>query len=148
MPAPQLGHAGINVTDLARSVAFYREIFEFELIDEGHDADRRWAFLGFDGTVMVTLWQQSEGEFSTDRPGLHHLALLVDDLEAVRAAEARARAAGAHLFHDGVVPHAEGASSGGIFFSDPDGIRLEICVASGADVAAAPTGSAPTCGFF
>jgi hypothetical protein len=40
----------------------------------------------------------------------------------------------------------EGAASGGIFFFDPDGIRLEIFTPTGADVA--PSGTAPTCGFF
>ena len=90
----------------------------------------------------------SSGEFVTDRPGLHHLAFLVSDIEEVRAAEERVRALGAPLFHDGVVPHGEGATSGGIFFGDPDGIRLEIYAPSGADVAPAPTAAAPTCGFF
>jgi lactoylglutathione lyase len=103
-------------------------------------------FLGIDGELVVTLWQQSAGEFPTDRPGLHHLAFLVDDIDTVRAAEERVRASGARLFHDGVVPHAEGASSGGIFFADPDGIRLEIYAAAGADGAAPSDG--PTCGFF
>jgi predicted pyridoxine 5'-phosphate oxidase superfamily flavin-nucleotide-binding protein len=42
----------------------------------------------------------------------------------------------------------EGAASGGIFFFDPDGIRLEIFTPTGADVAPAPSGTAPTCGSF
>lgn len=69
----------------------------------------------------------------------------------VRAAEARVRDAGAEVLHGGVVPHQEGASSGGIFFTDPDGTRIEIYSATGADVVgahAAPFGDAPTCGFF
>jgi lactoylglutathione lyase len=148
MAALQTGHVGINVTDLARSTAFYQEVFGFEVIREDVDGDRRYAFLGIDGDLVVTLWQQSSGEFLTDRPGLHHLAFLVPDIEIVRAAEERVRALGAPLFHDGVVAHGEGASSGGIFFTDPDGVRLEIYAASGADVAPAPTAGAPTCGFF
>ena len=50
--------------------------------------------------------------------------------------------------YDGVVPHGEGAASGGIFFHDPDGVRLEIYTPSGADEGRAPTAAAPTCGFF
>ena len=49
---------------------------------------------------------------------------------------------------DGVVAHGEGAASGGIFFTDPDGIRLEIYAPGGAESAPAPSGAAPTCGFF
>ncbi|MFD2356646.1 VOC family protein [Nonomuraea ferruginea] len=97
---------------------------------------------------MVTLWQQSDGGFAADRPGLHHLAFQVPDIEAVRLAEATLRDLGVPLVYDGVVPHGEGASSGGVFFTDPDGIRLEIYAPTGADTAPAPTQGAPTCGFF
>lgn len=148
MAALQTGHIGLNVTDVARSTAFYRRVLGFEVISQQTEDDRRFAFLGIDGTVMVTLWQQSSGTFGADRPGLHHLAFQAPDIAAVRQAEAAVRELGAELFHDGVVPHGEGASSGGIFFSDPDGVRLEIYAPSGADVAPAPTADAPTCGFF
>ncbi|HLZ57299.1 MAG TPA: hypothetical protein VKR06_10155 [Ktedonosporobacter sp.] len=47
-----------------------------------------------------------------------------------------------------MVPHSEGAASGGIFFTDPDGIRLEIYSPTGAGENPAPVASAPTCGFF
>lgn len=147
-PALQTGHIGLNVTDLARSTAFYQRVFDFEVIGEQTGGDRRFAFLGREGTLMVTLWQQSGGEFPTDRPGLHHLSFQVPDVEAVRRAEEVLRELGATLVYDGVVPHGEGASSGGVFFTDPDGIRLEIYAPSGADAAPAPTQGAPTCGFF
>ena len=140
----QTGHVGLNVTDLARSIDFYRQVFGFEVLG----ADPRYAFLGRDGVLLVTLWQQSDGRYAAGRPGLHHLSFQVPDIEAVRRAEATLRAIGADLVHDGVVPHGEGVSSGGIFFTDPDGIRLEIYAPAGADVAPAPTPGAPTCGFF
>ncbi|MEU1880230.1 VOC family protein [Streptosporangium sp. NPDC020072] len=147
-PALRTGHVGLNVTDLTRSVAFYRQVFGFEVLDERSDGERRFAFLGREGTLMVTLWQQSGGVFPVDRPGLHHLSFQVPDIEAVRRAEATLRELGVRPVHDGVVPHGEGASSGGVFFTDPDGIRLEIYAPSGADTAPAPTQGAPTCGFF
>lgn len=146
--ALQTGHVGLNVTDLARSTTFYRQVFDFEVLGEQTEGDRRFAFLGHDGTLLVTLWQQSSGAFPADRPGLHHLSFQVPDIEAVRQAEATLRELGVDLVHDGVVPHGEGASSGGVFFTDPDGIRLEIYAPSGADTAPAPTQGAPTCGFF
>ncbi|MEE1939477.1 VOC family protein [Streptomyces sp. TRM 70361] len=142
------GHIGLNVTDLDRSRAFYQRIFGFELAHEGRDGDRRWAFLARDGQLVVTLWQQSAGRFETARPGLHHLSFQVETAEEVRAAETALRELGADFAHDGVVPHGEGAASGGIFFTDPDGIRLEIYSPDGAGTAPAPHGTAPTCGFF
>jgi len=142
------GHVGLNVVDLDRSLAFYQQAFGFEVAAEGSEADRRWAFLAADGRLVVTLWQQSEGRFSPSSPGLHHLSFQVDDADAVRAAEARLRSMGTDFLYDGIVPHAESATSGGIFFSDPDGTRLEIYAPSGAEDGVAPSGAAPTCGFF
>ena len=147
-PALRTGHVGLNVTDLVRSIAFYRTVFDFEVLGEQTEGDRRYAFLGLDGALMVTLWEQSDGRFATDLPGLHHLSFEVPDIEAVRRAETTLRELGVDLFHDGIVPHGEGASSGGVFFADPDGVRLEIYAPTGADSATAPTQGAPTCGFF
>ncbi|HEX6076456.1 MAG TPA: VOC family protein [Micromonosporaceae bacterium] len=144
----QTGHVGLNVSDLARSTDFYRRVFEFDVMGEQTGGDRKFVFLGRDGTLFVTLWQQSTDVFPTDRPGLHHLSFQVPDIDAVRQAEATLRDMGAELVYDGVVPHGEGASSGGVFFTDPDGIRLEIYAPTGADTASAPTQGAPTCGFF
>ena len=142
------GHIGLNVTDLARSTAFYRTVFAFDVLGERTGGDQRFTFLGRDGTLVLTLWEQSAGAFSGDRPGLHHLSFEVADIDAVRRAEAVLRELGVVFAHDGIVPHGEGASSGGVFFTDPDGVRLEIYAPTGADVAPAPTPGAPTCGFF
>jgi lactoylglutathione lyase len=145
----QTGHIGLNVTDLDRSAAFYRAVFGFAVMGEGTDPARRYAFLGDGGRLILTLWQQADDRFAPRRAGLHHLAFQVETIEQVRDAERRVRDLGTPLYHGGVVPHAEGAQSGGIFFDDPDGTRLEIYAPSGADSAnAAPTQDAPTCGFF
>ncbi|MFF2039638.1 VOC family protein [Kitasatospora sp. NPDC058170] len=146
----QTGHVGLNVTDLDRSTAFYRSVLGLEVLGEGTDPERRFAFLGRGGTLLITLWQQSEGAFATAAPGLHHLSFQVDGLDEVRAAERLLRELGTEFAYEGVVPHGEGAASGGIFFTDPDGIRLEIYTPKGVDEtgAEAPTTAAPTCGFF
>ncbi|WP_067479834.1 VOC family protein [Nocardia amamiensis] len=148
--APQLatGHIGLNVSDLDRSVDFYRRALGFEQLAASTDAERRWAFLGADGKLVVTLWEQSDGTFSTETPGLHHLSFQVDTIDQVRAVERALRELSVTFAHDGVVAHGEGVASGGIFFTDPDGIRLEVYAPSGAESAPAPSGAAPTCGFF
>ncbi|GHE66739.1 hypothetical protein GCM10014715_20430 [Streptomyces spiralis] len=143
------GHIGLNVTDLDRSLAFYRDVLGFALLAEGKEEGRRFAFLGDGGDQPVlTLWQQAEGGYDGGRPGLHHLAFAAESIERVGEYEAALRAYGVDFQHEGVVAHREGAASGGIFFHDPDGTRLEISVAEGAEGAPAPHESAPTCGFF
>ncbi|MEU8773895.1 VOC family protein [Streptomyces sp. NPDC048606] len=142
------GHVGLNVTDLDRSLAFYREALGFDLLGEGKEEDRRFAFLGRDGELVLTLWQQAAGPYAPTAAGLHHLAFSAEAVEEVRAYEERLRGLGVAFAHEGVVAHQEGSASGGIFFHDPDGTRLEISVSTGVEGASAPTGSAPTCGFF
>ncbi|MFS1298849.1 VOC family protein [Streptosporangium longisporum] len=142
------GHVGLNVTDLERSLAFYRTVFDFEVMAAGDETDRRWAFLGRDGRLLVTLWQQSEGTFSVSTPGLHHLSFQVDTIDEVNATAEVLRGLGAEFAYEGVVPHGEQGVSGGVYFTDPDGTRLEIYAPTGADPAAAPVPGAPTCGFF
>ncbi|GAA2525146.1 MULTISPECIES: VOC family protein [Streptomyces] len=142
------GHTGLNVTDLDRSLAFYRDVLGFALIGEGKEEGRRYAFLGDGERLVLALWQQATEPYDGERAGLHHLAFEADSIERVREYEASLRAHGTDFAYEGVVSHGEGAASGGIFFHDPDGTRLEISVPTGAEDAPAPSGSAPTCGFF
>ena len=142
------GHVGLNVSNLERSLRFYQTVFGLDLIRQSEAGGRRFAFLGVSDAVQLTLWQQSDGAFAANRPGLHHLAFRAESAERVAEAEARLRELGAVIHHGGRVRHAAGASSGGVFFEDPDGIRLEIFAGSGMDDAQAPFGEAPTCGFF
>lgn len=142
------GHVGVNVTDIDRSRGFYQQVFGFEVLNEGKEPGREFVFLGRGGHLLVTLWQQADRAFSPAEAGLHHLSFQVESVDEVREAEAALRALSTTFQYDGVVPHGEGADSGGIFFTDPDGIRLEIYAPSGAGASPAPTAGAPTCGFF
>ncbi|ORA25989.1 VOC family protein [Mycobacterium aquaticum] len=147
-PRLATGHVGLNVTDLERSIEFYRQALGFEPLRIVTEEQHQYAFLGSEGVLRLTLWQQSDGNFSANTPGLHHLSFQVDTIEQVRAVEAVLKEHGVPFAYDGVVAHEDGAASGGIFFTDPDGIRLEVCTPSGAQDSPAPTGSAPSCGFF
>ena len=148
---PRTGRIGLNVTDLDRSLAFYRDVLGFGVIAEGKEEERRYAFLGSlagDGRPVLTLWQQAREPYDKARAGLHHLSFEVESVDRVREYETALRDYGVDFAHKGVVAHREGSASGGIFFHDPDGTRLEICTPSGAEEAPAPSESAPTCGFF
>jgi catechol 2,3-dioxygenase-like lactoylglutathione lyase family enzyme len=138
----------LNVTNLDRSRRFYEDVFGLEVAWESTDGDRRHAGLKDGNRLVLTLWQQSDGRFGAGVPGLHHLSFQVDSIEEVERAQERLRAIGVEVLHGGVVPHGEGADSGGIFFEDPDGIRLEIFTPRGAGGKPVPTPGAPTCGFF
>ena len=140
----ETGHVGLNVTDLERSKEFYADVFGFEVRSESTDADRKYALLAQDGKLILTLWQQSSNDFSRETAGLHHLSFQSKSVADVREIETKLRARGAKFIYDGIVLHNEGAKSGGIFFEDPDGIRLEIFTTEGLEEFAAPEkGAAP-----
>ena len=142
------GHVGLNVSDAGRSKEFYRNLFGLRIVGESEEAGRRYVFLGDGERIVLTLWQQGVGRFDKGAPGLHHLSFEVGSIEQVREVEARLREMGVPLIYGGAVPHAEGTQSGGVFFEDPDGIRLEIFSPTGAAGLDAPTQGAPSCGFF
>jgi lactoylglutathione lyase len=144
----ETGHVGLNVSDLNRSKRFYQDVFGFVVLDESQEEGRRFAFLSQGTKLVLTLWQQSSGRFEKQRPGLHHLSFQVGSIEEVRNSEQRLKQLNVPFIYDGIVPHAEGAESGGIFFEDPDGVRLEIYTPSGAGDREAPSHGAPSCGFF
>lgn len=142
------GHVGLNVTDLDRSKEFYALAFGLEVLSESKEKGREHAFLGTDGRILVTLWQQGEEGFDARSAGLHHLAFEAGSLAGVEAAEGRLARAGVRFHQKGVVAHREHSGSAGIFFEDPDGIRLEIYCETETERLAAPAGGAPACGFF
>jgi len=144
----QTGHVGLNVSNLERSKNFYQTVFGLSVTAESQEQGRRFAFLADSQRLVLTLWEQSEGHFEKGQPGLHHLSFEVATIDEVHTFEKRLKELDATFLYDGVVPHREGASSGGIFFADPDGIRLEIYTAQGADTQPAPVSDSPTCGFF
>ena len=144
----QTGHVGLNVSDLDRSKGFYQQVFGFEVMGESQEEGRRFVFLSEGSTLVLTLWQQGEGRFEKQRPGLHHLSFQVATIDDVKKAEERLRALNVPFIYDGIVPHAEGSQSAGVFFEDPDGIRLEIYAPNGAADRTAPSPGAPSCGFF
>ncbi len=140
----QTGHVGLNVSDLGRSKNFYQDVFGFALMGESQQEDRRFAFLGDGEKLVLALWQQSEGLFDKSQPGLHHLSFQVESAEQVETFQDKLRQLIVPLIYEGIVSHGTGMASGGVYFEDPDGIRLEIYSPTGVENAPAPTEDAPT----
>lgn len=119
-----LHHVGITVTNLEVSKGFYTEVFGLEVVGEQPGVS---AFLS-DGTNMITLWQTAEQRASVAVAGLHHLAFRVPTLAALQEVERRLQARGAEIQFDGL---GEYGRLVGMFFYDPDGVRLEAALEHG-----------------
>lgn len=125
-----LHHAGISVTDLHRSIAFYRDQFGFELdshavIREGFEI----AHLRKGDDYLELFWlaehlplPESARELNSDLRiiGTKHLAFATEDAHAAHAAMTEA---GVELASEVL----EGSTGYDYFFlKDPDGILVEI----------------------
>jgi lactoylglutathione lyase len=138
-----VSHFGIQVADLERSIAFYRDLLGLELIahwvrDQPYIQD----LVGYPGVelyVAVFRFPNSESflevleyrnvekhavDTSNANPGTAHFCLYVPDLDALHE---RLLAAGVE-FLSGVKSPTIGPNKGAkaIYMVDPDGIRIEL----------------------
>ena len=154
MTVLRMTHVGICVTDLARSIAFYRDLLGFayrsELRVQGEPTDTllrlrgvdlRAVYLERDGTRIELLHYAAPGALGEGAPrpmngrGLTHLSLRVD---SVRDTVGALRAAGARVLDETLIDLPEFAAAA-IFVADPDGTLIEL-VQSPGDLEAPPGG--------
>lgn len=126
-------HVRVTVTDIARSRAFYDNVFGFTVYAEvPADADEQtkkdlWFVWGgviyqFPGGLLGLRPVAQAGDgFDPDRVGLDHLSFTVADVDALNAAAAVLDGLG--VAHEGV----KVASGMGLLeFSDPDGVTISV----------------------
>jgi len=151
LPIQRLTHVGICVSDLERSLRFYRDLLGFSLEHElevaGEPTD---TLLRLRGTKLRALYLTRDGvriellHFASppapaarrrvmNEHGLTHLSFRVADLAAMLAA---LRAAGVGVLEDTVIRFPE-FQSAACFITDPDGQLIELVQAPG-DPAAPP----------
>jgi catechol 2,3-dioxygenase-like lactoylglutathione lyase family enzyme len=136
-------HTGVTVSNIDRSIAFYRDVLGFEVTDKiscrGEFFERVTgvpkaeiivAYVKAPGHTLELLQYTSPGDGirSTARPcdpGALHLAFRVRNIEAVIAA---VRQAGVTPVNPVIPEVAEGPGKGGkaIYTKDPDGVVIEF----------------------
>lgn len=136
-----LHHVGVTVSDLERSLAWYREVFGLvpDVDETGSgpdlcatvqvpDVNLRFAFLHV-GNTRIELLQYvtpagSPFDMRNNDVGAAHICLVVDDVQAsydrLTAAGFAFNAPPLHL-HDGVM-----AGHTIVYLRDPEGIQLEL----------------------
>ena len=121
-PRTRIGHVHLTVSDLERSLAFYRDALGFEITARyGPDA----VFLsagGYHHHIGLNTWAGRGAPGPPEgRTGLYHFAILYPDRAALAEAVRRVLAHGIAL---------EGASDHGVseavYLRDPDGNGIEL----------------------
>jgi catechol 2,3-dioxygenase-like lactoylglutathione lyase family enzyme len=138
-----IDHAGITVASVAAALAFYRDLLGLSVTDEGEDEGPELdAIVGLDGVRMryaeldlgggqlleILEYRSPEGTPLEQRPcdpGASHLALRVDDVDAVWE---RLAAAGVAVGSPPATITAPGPWHGArcAYVDDPDGRSVEL----------------------
>ena len=136
-----LTHIGICVSDLDRSLRFYRDALGFAYVSELEvagepgdtllrlkDVQLRAVYLERDGVRIELLHYSSPPRKPAPRPhemndlGLTHLSFRVSDVEGTLAA---LREAGGTILEDTVIRFS-GSDPVAAFLTDPDGMLIEL----------------------
>ena len=117
MQLQRLDHVSLNVTDRARSVAWYRDVLGLPQRNQP-SADDEPVFLGDPGLQFGLFQAQTPAaEREPESAGFRHVALVVDDLgeaqEHLRAHEIRFN-------------YEDHGNARSVYFRDPDGHTIEL----------------------
>lgn len=121
-PETRIGHVHLKVSDLERSIAFYRDVMGFELQQRYGDQAAFLSAGGYHHHIGLNTWESLGGRSAPHGyTGLYHTAFLYPDRAALGLALAQVLAAGVEL--DGAADH---GVSEAVYFRDPDGNGIEI----------------------
>ncbi len=127
MGVTRLNHAVLFVSDLDRSVAFYRDVLGFRLIPMTPDGFHGAAFLQApdstnDHDLGLFEMGAAAGPSAAGRGtvGLYHLAWEVDTLDELERTAARLAEAGA------LVGTSDHGTTKSLYAKDPDGLEFEV----------------------
>ena len=121
-PETRVGHIHLKVSDLERSIAFYRDVLGFEVkLRYGGQA----AFMAagaYHHHIGLNTWHSAGGaRVKKEATGMYHVAFVYPDRAALGRAAAEVRSAGVDIY--GAADH---GVSQAIYFDDPDGNGIEL----------------------
>jgi lactoylglutathione lyase len=120
-----IDHINLSVSDLERSVDFYKRVFGFKIVEDQRNAEPNpWAIVGVAGAAYLAL-HQTPLERAEDGLAINHFGLVADDIEAALAHLLQEEAN--VLFQDREEgPIIDWGKSFSIYIKDPDGHNIEL----------------------
>ena len=95
-----LGHIGVNVPDLVQCQAYYDSLMPLPGFEPYTAAADQFAYRPISsepGTILFFYPALEEGPYSRHRPGLQHLAFMVESQAALHAVHAKAQEPGSEV---------------------------------------------------
>jgi catechol 2,3-dioxygenase len=121
-PRTDIGHVHLKVSDLDRSIGFYRDVLGFELQQRMGDQAAFLSAGGYHHHIGLNTWESAGGQPPPPgTTGLFHVAIRYPDRKALATALKRVVDAGVRV--DGASDH---GVSEAIYFRDPDENGIEI----------------------
>lgn len=113
----RIGHVVLNVKDLAVSEHFYTQVLGFQVsLKRGNGTFLTCGKIHHD----LALFQAPEDATPAGDLGLNHIAVQIEDMDALKEVHRRLKSYGAHIDH--LTDHGMTKS---VYFRDPDGNRVE-----------------------
>ncbi len=125
MPITRMNHAVLYVRDVARTVAFYRDLLDFrvkyEIPDQAVFLQAPASQNDHDLGVFQIGSQAGPSAAGRSTVGLYHLAWEVDTLDELDRIAGKLRDAGA------LVGASDHGTTKALYAHDPDGLEFEVC---------------------
>ena len=121
-PGMSVGHVHFKVSDLDRSIAFYRDVLGMDLMQRYGDQAAFLSAGGYHHHLGLNTWHSRGGSRPPEgTTGLYHGAFLYPSRAALGKAIANVRAHGVDIY--GAADH---GVSEAVYFDDPDGNGIEL----------------------
>ncbi len=118
----RIGHVHLKVSNLERSIAFYRDVIGLEVMQVYGDQAAFLSAGGYHHHIGLNTWESLDGAPAPrNHPGLYHTAFVYPDRPALGRALSNVLKHGIHL--TGAADH---LVSEAVYFDDPDGNGVEL----------------------
>jgi len=128
-----IDHINMCVTNLERSIAFYRDVFGFEVKEDHRELEKYpWVTLGVANTAYLVLYQTDEAKARRDMR-IVHFGFALKDAPAFDRVFEKVLKAGVPTLNDQhgkpYVVHYPHSSS--FYLIDPDGYEIDVSIRFG-----------------
>ena len=121
-PGMSIGHVHLKVSNLERSIIFYRDVIGLEVMQTYGDQAAFLSAGGYHHHIGLNTWEsRGAARAPSNAPGLYHAAFLFPDRSSLGRAVANVLAHSVTL-----AGFADHGVSEAVYFDDPDGNGIEM----------------------